>query len=67
LNGVVLTECHYRYDSLIYFLFKKEAHSRVFLLYCRYNEVRKPNNGNDCEINPDDEEYQSQVENAKNY
>jgi len=29
--------------------------------------VRKPNNGNDCEVNPDDEEYQSQVENAKNY
>ncbi|KAL6259435.1 hypothetical protein P5V15_009355 [Pogonomyrmex californicus] len=35
--------------------------------FTRYNKVRVPNNGNDCEINPDDEEYQHQVEGAKNY
>ncbi|KYN00002.1 Isthmin-1 [Cyphomyrmex costatus] len=35
--------------------------------FTRYNEVRIPNNGNDCEINPDDEEYQHQVESAKDY
>jgi len=29
--------------------------------------VRMPNNDNDCEINPDDEEYQHQVESAKDY
>ncbi|KAG5310758.1 ISM protein, partial [Acromyrmex insinuator] len=35
--------------------------------FTRYNEVRIPNNKNDCEINPDDEEYQHQVESAKDY
>ncbi|KAG5328809.1 ISM protein, partial [Acromyrmex heyeri] len=35
--------------------------------FTRYNEVRIPNNDNDCEINPDDEEYQHQVESAKDY
>ncbi|KYQ49247.1 Isthmin-1 [Trachymyrmex zeteki] len=35
--------------------------------FTRYNEVRIPNNGNDCEINPNDEEYQHQVESAKDY
>ncbi|XP_071636648.1 uncharacterized protein [Temnothorax longispinosus] len=35
--------------------------------FTRYNEVRIPNNDNDCEINPDNEEYQHQVERAKNY
>ncbi|XP_028049128.1 isthmin isoform X2 [Monomorium pharaonis] len=35
--------------------------------FTRYNEVRIPNNGNNCKTNPDNEEYQHQVENAKNY
>ncbi|XP_011699099.1 PREDICTED: uncharacterized protein LOC105456611 [Wasmannia auropunctata] len=35
--------------------------------FTRYNEARVPNNGNECEVNPDDEEYQRQVEKAKNY
>ncbi|GAB1859172.1 Isthmin [Camponotus japonicus] len=35
--------------------------------FTRYNKVRVPNNENNCEINPDDEEYEYEVENAKNY
>ncbi|XP_050464529.1 isthmin-1-like [Cataglyphis hispanica] len=35
--------------------------------FTRYNKVRVPNNDDDCEVNPDDEEYEYQVENAKNY
>ncbi|XP_011866291.1 PREDICTED: uncharacterized protein LOC105561155 [Vollenhovia emeryi] len=35
--------------------------------FTRYNEVRIPNNDNKCDINPDDEEYEHQVEAAKNY
>ncbi|CAL1682858.1 unnamed protein product [Lasius platythorax] len=35
--------------------------------FTRYNKVRVPNNENDCEVNPDDEDYEYQVENAKNY
>lgn len=41
--------------------------THIFLLNCRYNEVRIPNNVNNCEINPDNEEYQRQVEKAKDY
>ncbi|XP_072760771.1 isthmin [Anoplolepis gracilipes] len=35
--------------------------------FTRYNKVRVPNNDNNCEVNPDDEEYEYQVESAKNY
>lgn len=30
--------------------------------FSRYNEVRPPNNENNCETNPDDEEYQRQID-----
>lgn len=39
----------------------------IFLLLYRYNKVRVPNNDDDCKVNPDDEEYEYQEENAKNY
>ncbi|CAL7934554.1 unnamed protein product [Xylocopa violacea] len=35
--------------------------------FSRYNEVRPPNNDNDCETNPDDEEYQRQIDRTKYY
>lgn len=35
--------------------------------FSRYNKARVPNNENDCKINPNDEEYEYQVENAKNF
>ncbi|XP_029673375.1 uncharacterized protein LOC115241656 isoform X1 [Formica exsecta] len=35
--------------------------------FTRYNKVRVPNNDDDCKVNPDDEEYEYQEENAKNY
>ncbi|XP_076239520.1 uncharacterized protein LOC143182429 [Calliopsis andreniformis] len=35
--------------------------------FSRYNGVRPPNNDNDCEANPDDEEYQRQIDDTKYY
>ncbi|XP_029046203.2 uncharacterized protein LOC114877593 [Osmia bicornis bicornis] len=35
--------------------------------FSRYNGVRPPNNDNSCEANPDDEEYQRQIDNTKYY
>lgn len=33
----------------------------------RFNEVRPPNNGNGCKENPDNEEYQRQINSTKYY
>ncbi|XP_053978245.1 uncharacterized protein LOC128876145 [Hylaeus volcanicus] len=35
--------------------------------FSRYNRVRPPNNDNGCEANPDDEEYQRQIDDKKYY
>ncbi|XP_076296737.1 uncharacterized protein LOC143216973 [Lasioglossum baleicum] len=35
--------------------------------FSRYNGVRPPNNDNSCDPNPDDEEYQRQIDNTKYY
>ncbi|CAK9794909.1 ism1 [Anthophora quadrimaculata] len=35
--------------------------------FSRYNGVRPPNNDNGCEANPDDEEYQRQIDDTKYY
>ncbi|XP_078037346.1 uncharacterized protein LOC144470269 [Augochlora pura] len=35
--------------------------------FSRYNRVRPPNNDNHCEPNPDDEEYQRQIDDTKYY
>ncbi|XP_076672615.1 uncharacterized protein LOC143371379 [Andrena cerasifolii] len=35
--------------------------------FSRYNGVRPPNNENACEANPDDEEYQRQIDDTKYY
>ncbi|XP_076226700.1 uncharacterized protein LOC116432569 [Nomia melanderi] len=35
--------------------------------FSRYNGVRPPNNGNGCEANPDDAEYQRQIDDTKYY
>ncbi|XP_068972682.1 uncharacterized protein [Bombus flavifrons] len=35
--------------------------------FSRYNGVRPPNNDNACEANPDDEEYQRQIDDTKHY
>ncbi|KAK1116788.1 hypothetical protein K0M31_018069 [Melipona bicolor] len=35
--------------------------------FSRYNGVRPPNNNNACEANPDDEEYQRQIDDTKYY
>ncbi|XP_017756286.1 PREDICTED: uncharacterized protein LOC108548028 [Eufriesea mexicana] len=35
--------------------------------FSRYNGVRPPNNDNACESNPDDEEYQRQIDDTKYY
>ncbi|XP_031772451.1 uncharacterized protein LOC100871288 isoform X1 [Apis florea] len=35
--------------------------------FSRYNGVRPPNNDNACQANPDDEEYQRQIDNTKYY
>ncbi|XP_012152777.1 uncharacterized protein LOC100878541 [Megachile rotundata] len=35
--------------------------------FSRYNGVRPPNNDNGCEANPDDEEYQRQIDDTKHY
>ncbi|KZC09116.1 Isthmin-1, partial [Dufourea novaeangliae] len=35
--------------------------------FSRYNGVRPPNNDNGCDANPDDEEYQRQIDNTKYY
>ncbi|KAK9309540.1 hypothetical protein QLX08_000791 [Tetragonisca angustula] len=35
--------------------------------FSRYNGVRPPNNDNACEANPDDEEYQRQIDDTKYY
>ncbi|XP_076628834.1 uncharacterized protein LOC143345515 isoform X2 [Colletes latitarsis] len=35
--------------------------------FSRYNGVRPPNNDNGCEANPDNEEYQRQIDDTKHY
>ncbi|KOC69072.1 Isthmin-1 [Habropoda laboriosa] len=36
-------------------------------VFSRYNGVRPPNNDNSCDANPDDEEYQRQIDDTKYY
>lgn len=35
--------------------------------FSRFNKVRPPNNDNGCDVNPDNEEYQRQINNTKYY
>ncbi|XP_017877874.1 uncharacterized protein LOC108623691 isoform X2 [Ceratina calcarata] len=59
ISAEVSTILHEKLDILPWRLCKGD--------FSRYNAVRPPNNENNCETNPEDEEYQRQVNSTKYY
>ncbi|XP_035679352.1 isthmin-like [Branchiostoma floridae] len=59
ISTEISRELHYRVDIMPWILCKGD--------WTRYNQVRPPNNAQECPDNPDDNELYRQVEEAKNY
>ncbi|XP_019647591.1 PREDICTED: isthmin-1-like [Branchiostoma belcheri] len=59
ISTEISRELHYRVDIMPWILCKGD--------WTRYNQVRPPNNAQECPDNPDENELYRQVEEAKNY
>lgn len=59
ISPEISPELHHKVDVLPWIMCKGD--------WTRYNQVRPPNNSNNCAVNPDDEEFRKQTRDAQDF